>query len=125
LVDDAADWYKYFKCSEIDPTCLAGPVINAERSAGLRRLFRYKLTHYPLQSFRLLRRFMRYMPLRDVAYLIVKPFLGKNKGPTKNEVLSRAVEHRAFKDAAGDLTNVPDAMTECVIEGEKAAEGSR
>jgi radical SAM superfamily enzyme YgiQ (UPF0313 family) len=125
LVDDAADWYKYFKCSEIDPTCLAGPVINAERSAGLRRLFRYKLTHYPLQSFRLLRRFMRYMPLRDVAYLIVKPFLGKNKGPTKNEVLSRAVEHRAFKDAAGDLTNVPDAMMECVIEGEKAAEGSR
>ncbi len=24
LVDDASDWFKYFKCSEIDPTCLRG-----------------------------------------------------------------------------------------------------
>ena len=38
LVDDAVDWYKYFKCSEIDPTCLPGEVIHAERRAGLRRL---------------------------------------------------------------------------------------
>ena len=53
LVNDATDWYKYFKCSEIDPTCLPGEVINAERAAGLRRLFRYKLTHYPLQTLRL------------------------------------------------------------------------
>jgi radical SAM superfamily enzyme YgiQ (UPF0313 family) len=117
LVDDARDWYKYFKCSEIDPTCLSGTVINAERSAGLRRLFRYKLAHYPLQTFRLLRRFMRHMPLRDVIYLIIKPFLGKKHGPTKNEVLSRAVEHRALKDAAAKLTHVPDAMLERVIEG--------
>ena len=120
LVDDATDWYKYFKCSEIDPTCLSGPVINDERTAGLRRLFRYKVTHYPLQTFRLLRRFLRHMPLRDVIYLIVKPFMGKKQGPTKNEVLSRAVEHRALKDSAAELTNVPDAMLEGVIEGEKS-----
>src|SRR4029077_18752877 len=31
LVDDAADWYKYFKCSNIDPTCLQGEVINDVR----------------------------------------------------------------------------------------------
>ncbi|MGH7824452.1 MAG: B12-binding domain-containing radical SAM protein [Candidatus Binatia bacterium] len=110
LVDDAADWYKYFKCSEIDPTCLPGPVINAERAAGLQRLFRYKVTRYPLQTLRLLRRFIRYMPLRDVFYLIVKPFLGKKQGPTPNEILSRSVEHRALKDAAADLTSVPDAL---------------
>jgi radical SAM superfamily enzyme YgiQ (UPF0313 family) len=83
LVSDATDWYKYFKCSEIDPTCLPGPVINAERTAGLRRLFVYKLTHYPQQTLRLLRRFLRHMPLRDVVYLIIKPFLGEQKGPTK------------------------------------------
>jgi radical SAM superfamily enzyme YgiQ (UPF0313 family) len=117
LVDDAADWYKYFKCSEIDPTCLTGAIINDERSAGLRRLFRYKLMHYPLQTFRLLRRFLRHMPLRDVVYLIVKPFMGKKQGPTKNEVLSRAVEHRALKDSAAELTSVPDALLESVIEG--------
>jgi anaerobic magnesium-protoporphyrin IX monomethyl ester cyclase len=119
LVDDATDWYKYFKCSEIDPTCLSGPVINEERSAGLRRLFRYKVTHYPLQTFRLLRRFLRHMPLRDVVYLITKPFTGKKQGPTKNEVFSRAVEHRALKDNAAELTNVPDALLEDVIDGEK------
>jgi len=32
------------------------------------------------------------MPFRDVVHLIVKPFLGNKQGPTKNEVLSRAVE---------------------------------
>jgi len=108
LVDDAADWYKYFKCSEIDPTCLSGETINRIRTAGLKRLFRYKLTHYPVQTWRLLRRFLRYMPFRDVAYILVKPFLGETRGPTKNEVLSRAVEHGAMKDAAADLTHATE-----------------
>ena len=117
LVDDSTDWYKYFKCSEIDPTCLPGPIINTERAAGLRRLFRYKVAHYPLQTLRLLRHFMQYMPLRDVIYLIVKPFLGKRTGPTKNEVLSRAVEHRALKNNAAELTSVRDDLLESVIEG--------
>jgi hypothetical protein len=119
LVDDATDWYKYFKCSEIDPTCLPGAVINAERSAGLRRLFRYKLTHYPVQTFRLLRRFMRYMRLRDVVYLIAKPFLGQKQGPTRNEMLSRSVEHGALKDAAAKLTTIPDALLERRLKAEK------
>src|SRR5258706_349942 len=106
LVNDANDWYKYFKCSAIDPTCLSGEVIHEQRSAGLRRLFAYKLLHYPVQSFRLLRRFLRYMPVRDVVYLIIKPFLGKKKGATKSEVLSRAVEHGELKDAAALLTQL-------------------
>lgn len=120
LVNDAADWYKYFKCSEIDPTCLPGPVINDERTAGLRRLFVYKLTHYPIQILTLLRRFLRFMPLRDVLHLIVKPFLGKKKGQTKAEVMSRAVEHGALKDAAAQLTMVDDDVLERVIEESKA-----
>ena len=115
LVDDAKDWFKYFKCSEIDPTCLPGPAINAERSAGLRKIFRYKLTHYPVQTLRLLRRFMRHMPLRDVVHLIIKPFLGRKQGATKNEMLSRAVEHGALKDAAANLTTLPDELLEDAI----------
>jgi predicted small metal-binding protein len=133
LVSEQADWYKYFKCSEIDPTCLPGEVINDERRAGLRRLFLYKLLHYPVQTFRLLRRFLRYMPVRDVVYLIVKPFLGKKKGATKAEVLSRAVEHGAMKDAAADLTQLTDEVLEHVLQESRAerlriqqeAEGSR
>jgi anaerobic magnesium-protoporphyrin IX monomethyl ester cyclase len=125
LVNDADDWYKYFKCSEIDPTCLPGTVINAERARGLRKLFRYKLTHYPVQTFRLLRRFMRYMRLRDVVYLIVKPFLGQTRGPTKNEILSRAVEHIALKDEAAELTTVPDVLIRKTIEDRKLARHAR
>ena len=124
LVNDAADWYKYFKCSEIDPTCLSGEVINAERAAGLGRLFRYKLAHYPLQTLRLLRRFLRHMPLRDVLHLIAKPFLGNKQGPTNNEVLSRAVEHATMKDMAASLTHVPDALLERAVEESQSSPGS-
>jgi radical SAM superfamily enzyme YgiQ (UPF0313 family) len=120
LVNDATDWYKYFKCSEIDPTCLTGEVINRERTAGFRRLFIYKLTHYPIQTFRLLRRFMRYMPARDVLYLIVKPFLGKKSGQTKAEVISRAVEHQALKEAAADFTKLADHAVEHIIKESQA-----
>lgn len=133
LVSEATDWYKYFKCSEIDPTCLPGEVINEVRQAGFRRLFVYKFLHYPLQTLRLLRRFMRYMPARDVMHLIIKPFLGKKKGATKAEVLSRAVEHGEMKDAAAALTQMSEEVLERVLQESKAerlriqkeAEGSR
>ena len=116
LINDAEDWYKYFKCSAIDPTCMKGEDINEERRKGLRRLFIYKVLHYPVQTFRLLRRFFRYMPARDVIYLIIKPFLGKKQGPTKAEVLSRAVEHGAVKDAAAEMTQIHDDVLKHVFE---------
>jgi len=80
------------------------------------------LTRYPVQTLRLLRRFMRHMPLRDVVYLIIKPFLGQKQGPTKNEMLSRAVEHGALKDAAAKLTTVPDALLEDAIAADRRPE---
>ena len=66
-------------------------MINRERIAGFRRLFLYKLTHYPVQMLLLLWRLARHMPLRDILYLIVKPFLGRKHGATKAERVSRAV----------------------------------
>jgi len=120
LVNDETDWYKYFKCSEIDPTCLPGEVIHAERSAGLRRLLLYKLRHYPVQLFTLIRRFLRYMPARDVGYLLIKPFLGAKFGATKAEALSRAVEHVAVKEAAAELTQVEDKILEQVMQESRA-----
>ncbi len=116
LVSDATDWYKYFKCSEIDPTCLPGEVINNVRQQGLKKLLLYKIFHHPLQTYRLLRRFLRFMPVRDVLYLIFKPFLGQKKGATKAEVLSRAVEHAEMKDAAAQLTQLSDERLLEVIE---------
>jgi len=133
LVNESTDWYKYFKCSEIDPTCLSGETINLVRQAGIKKLFLYKLLHYPRQTFQLLRRFLRHMPLRDVAYLLLKPFMGQQKGATKAEVLSRAVEHADMKDAAAQLTQVADDMLHDVFEAsrlerlriQQTAEGSR
>lgn len=120
LVNETTDWYKYFKCSEIDPTCLPGETINRVRQAGLRRLFIYKLTRYPVQTYKLLRRFLRYMPVRDVVYLILKPFLGQKKGATKAEVLSRAVEHADMKDAAAQFTHLSDDLLQQVLEASRA-----
>jgi len=52
------------------------------------------------------------LPLRDVIYLLVKPFLGAQRGPTSTELLSRAVEHGALKDAAAELTKMPYEVLE-------------
>jgi hypothetical protein len=120
LVNDATDWYKYFKCSSIDPTVLPGEEIHRIRSEELRRLILYKLAHYPWQSLRLLRRFVRYMPFRDVVYLLVKPFLGRKKGLTNAEVVSRAVEHADLKSAAADLTQLADEALDHVIRESRA-----
>jgi radical SAM superfamily enzyme YgiQ (UPF0313 family) len=115
LVNDDDDWYKYYKCSEIDPTVLPGEVVHRLRNEGFKYLIRYKLTHYPIQSLRILKRLSRNMRIRDVLYLIVKPFLGKKEGATKAEVLSRAVEHERVKDAAGELTRVADGALEGAV----------
>jgi radical SAM superfamily enzyme YgiQ (UPF0313 family) len=115
LVNDASDWYKYFKCSSIDPTVLPGEEIHRIRTEELRRLILYKFTRHPGQTLTLLRRFVRHMPLRDVIYLLLKPFLGKTKGFTKAEVISRAVEHEDMKSAAADMTQLADAALEHAI----------
>jgi radical SAM superfamily enzyme YgiQ (UPF0313 family) len=116
LVDDQKDWYKYYKCSSIDPTVLPGEVIHRIRSEELRKLILYKFTRHPAQTLRLLRRFVRYMPLRDVIYLIAKPFVGKKEGATKAEIISRAVEHEDMKSAAADLTHLADEALENAIQ---------
>ena len=121
LVDDVGDWYKYFKCSSIDPTVLPGEEVHRIRSEELRRLILYKFTRYPLQTLKLLKRFVRYMPLRDVIYLVVKPFVGKKKGATKAEVISRAVEHGELKSSAAELTQLADEALEQEIRQVRAS----
>jgi radical SAM superfamily enzyme YgiQ (UPF0313 family) len=120
LVSDASDWYKYFKCSSIDPTVLPGEVIHRIRSKGMQKLILYKLTRHPIQTFKLLRRFLRHMPVRDVLYLLVKPFLGQKTGSTNAEVISRAVEHTELKSAAADLTLMADEALEHAIRESRA-----
>jgi anaerobic magnesium-protoporphyrin IX monomethyl ester cyclase len=86
----------------------------------MRKLIIFKFVRYPIQTFRLLRRFVRYMPLRDVIYLITKPFRGKKAGATSAEVISRAVEHAAAKSAAADMTIQSDEALERAISASRA-----
>ncbi len=109
LVSDEEDWYKYFKCSSIDPTVLPGEKIHEIRSRELKHLIIYKFLHFPMQALRLTARLVRNMSWRNVLLVFVKPFLGKTSGQTKAEVLSRAVEREAVMSAAADLTQIPDA----------------
>ncbi len=120
LVNEGSDWYKYFKCSSIDPTVLPGEVVHRIRSEEMRKLILHKFTRYPVQTFKLLRRFVRFMPLRDVVYLLIKPFLGSKGGATKAEVISRAVEHGSMKDAAAEMTQLADEALEHAISESKA-----
>jgi radical SAM superfamily enzyme YgiQ (UPF0313 family) len=120
LVNDATDWYKYFKCSSIDPTVLPGEVIHRIRSEEMRKLIIYKLTRHTRQALKLLYRFFRYMPARDVLYLLFKPFLGQKQGATKAEVISRAVEHADLKDDAAAMTQFADEALDHAIRESRA-----
>ncbi len=120
LVDDASDWYKYFKCSSIDPTVLPGEEVHRIRAEEMRRLILYKLVRYPVQSLTLLRRFVRHMPLRDVLHLLVKPLLGQKQGATTAEVVSRAVEHGEMQSAAAAMTQLADEALERAVRESRA-----
>ena len=121
LVSDEADWYKYFKCSSIDPTVLPGEKIHEIRSRELKRLIIRKFIFFPRQAFGLTFRLMRNMPWRDVVMFFIKPFLGKKSGQTNAEVISRAVEHDELMSAAADFTQVPDgALTAMAASRDRA-----
>ena len=122
LVDDEKDWYKFFKCTTIDPTILSGEIIHRVRREEFKRLIIYKFTHYPIATFKLLRHFLRTMSFMDVFRLVASPFLGKTKGATRAEVLSRAVEHQDMKTAAADLTLIADEDLAEAIQGSRVLE---
>jgi anaerobic magnesium-protoporphyrin IX monomethyl ester cyclase len=74
IIDDARDWPKWFKCSDIDPTILPSAVINRARQKGFALLFVHRLIKRPLQTARLLRSFSRHMQASDLLRLLSSPF---------------------------------------------------
>jgi len=74
IIDDQRDWYKWFKCSDIDPTVLPSEVVHRARQKGYLLLMSYRLVFRPLSTLRLLRRFSRYMKKTDVLKLLWSPF---------------------------------------------------
>ncbi len=77
IIDDVRDWNKWFRACHIDPTVLSCREVHRVRSAGYKHLFRYRLSHRPLQTLGLIRKFSRYMTWGDLLKLILSPFRKK------------------------------------------------
>ncbi len=74
IIDDERDWNKWFKCSDIDPTILPSEIVNQTRMRGYGLLFARRIFGRPLQTFKLLRSFGRYMKISDILRLLYSPF---------------------------------------------------
>ncbi len=74
IIDDERDWFKWFKCSDIDPTILPSEVVNRLRMKGYALLFFLRIFGRPIQTYRLLRTFGRYMKASDIFKLLSSPF---------------------------------------------------
>jgi radical SAM superfamily enzyme YgiQ (UPF0313 family) len=74
IIDDARDWYKYFKCSDIDASVLSGNELNRIRMKGYALLFFHRIFGRPFQSYKLIRSFSRNMEMSDIYRLLSSPF---------------------------------------------------
>ncbi len=74
IIDDERDWYKWFKCSDIDPSVLPGEELNRIRMKGYAILFSRRLFGHPIQSYKLVRSLGRNMEMSDIFKLISSPF---------------------------------------------------
>jgi radical SAM superfamily enzyme YgiQ (UPF0313 family) len=77
IIDDVLDWDKWFRACNIDPTVLSCREVHQVRSEGYKLLFKYRLLHRPVETFRLIRKFSRYMTWGDLFRLIMSPFRKK------------------------------------------------
>jgi len=96
LIDDQKDWHKWFKCSDIDPTILPSEKVNSIRMKGYLRLFGYRLLFRPIQTFKLIRKFGRYMKYSDIFQLLWSPFRRKNL--TRKPEISAKMEAKVAHD---------------------------
>jgi len=74
IIDDARDWHKWFKCSDIDPTVLPSSRVNRLRMKGYALLFARRIFGRPLGTYKLLRMFGRHMKKADLLKLLWSPF---------------------------------------------------
>jgi anaerobic magnesium-protoporphyrin IX monomethyl ester cyclase len=74
IIDDARDWNKWFKCSDIDPTVLSGELVNRARQKGYLLLFAHRFLLRPVKTLKLLRAFSRHMKWSDILSLLWSPF---------------------------------------------------
>ena len=74
IIDDERDWYKWFKCSDIDPTVLPTDALQRIRRKGFALLFARRIIGRPIQTLKLIRSLSRHMTLVDIFKLIASAF---------------------------------------------------
>ncbi|MGA2864117.1 MAG: radical SAM protein [Verrucomicrobiota bacterium] len=74
IIDDARDWHKWFKCTDIDPTALPSAVVNRLRAKGYASLFARRILQRPFRTWKLLRTLGRHMKTSDIVKLLWSPF---------------------------------------------------
>jgi anaerobic magnesium-protoporphyrin IX monomethyl ester cyclase len=74
IIEDEEDWYKLFKCCDIDPTALSHPVVKRLRTKGYALLFAHRILIRPINTWRLLRTFLRFMKISELFRLLWSPF---------------------------------------------------
>jgi radical SAM superfamily enzyme YgiQ (UPF0313 family) len=74
IIDDERDWYKWFKCSDIDPTVLPTNELQRIRKKGFALLFARRIIGRPIHTFKLIRSLSRNMKLLDIFKLIASAF---------------------------------------------------
>ncbi len=74
IIDDERDWHKWFKCSDIDPTCVPSAIVNRLRSKGYGLLFLNRIFKRPIRTWKLLRAFSSHMKKSDLIRLLASPF---------------------------------------------------
>jgi anaerobic magnesium-protoporphyrin IX monomethyl ester cyclase len=74
IIDDRHDWYKMFKCCDIDPTALPNTVVNRLRVKGYAMLFAHRIFVRPIRTWNLLRTFCRFMKISELLSLLWSPF---------------------------------------------------
>ena len=113
IIDDARDWHKWFKCSDIDPTTLPSAVVNRLRAKGYGLLFLHRILKRPIRTWRLLRAFGRHMKTADILKLLCSPF--------RRRTLTRRPELPARMMDAG--LEEPDRQTVPVAAGSPERKG--
>jgi anaerobic magnesium-protoporphyrin IX monomethyl ester cyclase len=74
IIEDRRDWYKSFKCCDIDPTTLSTGRVNRLRMMGYALLFTCRIFGRPVQTWHLLQTFKRYMKMSAIVKLLSSPF---------------------------------------------------
>jgi radical SAM superfamily enzyme YgiQ (UPF0313 family) len=105
IIDDERDWYKYFKCSDIDASVLSSEELNRIRMKGYALLFFRRVFGRPIQSYKLIRSFSRNMVLSDIYKLLSSPFIRKTNN-RKPDLPAKSLDAGTSERIGDQLANL-------------------